>query len=740
MLNKTIIGLAAAAIYLASIVCPAANAGVYLVKDRKPEAKIFLPARFGKATVLAAQELSGYVAKITGARLEISCGRPLHTDPAYVQLLCNPDGASNSFSIVEKGRSVVIKGDSDVAVLYGVYQYLNNLGVRWYMPGEIGENVPTLAEIEIGDYEKKYAPAFRSHGISLSGGDQLLGAANPDKYHYEYDLWEMRNKLQFSHNSHFLTDRHAFDFNFIREHGWHNIVGAALQGASLAAEPERFPLVAVDGKQQRCGGQICFTHPRNIATAVASAKSFFAANPDYYTYSLSLEDANSGFCECAKCMEANRGVVPAKDPNRVVWSFMNAVAKRLQTECPGKSICFLSPYGLMTCPPDDVKSEPNILCISCDVGDNGRPLNDPNSAVNVLYLGCCRRILDAGANMGAYDYTMFDGVPQPLAILAAPRVYRDLGYVVYTCESMGWDEQRRIVSWALAQLCWDANQDPETLLKSFCSGYYGAAGGDVLAVLHLIDDSARSQWQIVFGENGVAQAIMTDQVIAQCREILARARAKAKDRELERLNLFIRDIEKISRKASDYRKKFAEIGQGQVMPAASRNLAGANRDIVLKEMFSFAEPPKNTSDIFIFPETWKFKPDLIRVGEKEGWMNPGFDASTWVAISTWNFYEEQGFNGYEGEFWYRTTFKAPVFPADKRVFMRIGALDDEGIVYINGRKVFTRAHIMPDDWRSSFEFDVTDALKPGEINTVAVHGNDAAGMGGIHKPCGLYSK
>ena len=48
---------------------------------------------------------------------------------------------------------------------------------------------------------------------------------------------------------------------------------------------------------------------------------------------------------------------------------------------------------------------------------------------------------------------------------------------------------------------------------------------------------------------------------------------------------------------------------------------------------------------------------------------------------------------------------APDFPKGRKVMLRIGAVDDEGAVYVNGKLVHTRWHLNPDDWQSSCEID-----------------------------------
>jgi hypothetical protein len=73
-----------------------------------------------------------------------------------------------------------------------------------------------------------------------------------------------------------------------------------------------------------------------------------------------------------------------------------------------------------------------------------------------------------------------------------------------------------------------------------------------------------------------------------------------------------------------------------------------------------------------------------------------------------------------------------------RVLMRIGALDEEGLIFVNGKQVHQRRHFDPMDWTRSFAFDVTDALRPGQANTVAILLMNREGAAGLWRGVGLY--
>lgn len=442
----------------------------------------------------------------------------------------------------------------------------------------------------------------------------------------------------------------------------------------------------------------------------------------------------------------------------------------------------------MWSPPEGMKLEPNLVAVTCHVVANHKRLDAPDAPRNACYVDAIRRIRAAGAQTGSYDYGLWKNTPQPLATLYAPKVYHGLGHVFYSIEDMGYDEHRRIVRWVLAQLVWDVDQDPMKLLKTFCDGFYGPAGGDVLRAMLLIDESVQNTDNIIMGCWAANHEIFTDELSKAGEKILRGAFPKVVGRQWERLRRFhdtfrmfaglarctraiysfYNERTEGSRQAaltecSDFagfwaRNSMSAIAppdtcsrlmrraRGQVLgaplqvePKRAKNLEGVAQDQIVQEMFALAKVPEKLENLFLLPEVWKFRLDVLAEGEKRGWMKPDFDDRGWVELSTYNFFERQGFPC-DGRFWYRVAFQAPAFPAGKRVFLRIGALDDDGVIYLNGKQVHRRWHLKPNDWQRSFEIDVTNAIQSGKTNHIAIRGNDQAGAGGLWRPCGLYTK
>ena len=768
----------------------------YVVRDGESRAAIHLPETGGKATFMAARELQTYLHKMTGAHVPIDHGSMRGGAPAKITLepelitADNPaDGDESQFTIVQKNSRIRIQGQSDVAVLYGVYQYLENLGVRWYMPGEIGETVPRRSDIPIEPGTTQYTPEFRTRGISLSGYDTwYFPKDNRAQRMREYDKWILRKQCHFAHAIH-SGIRSRFTFNDKPEQHHHHVRAAVLGGVSFEKQPERYALVDKDGKKQRIEkGQICFSDPRNEDAAVEAAVSAFKDDPHLLTYSLAHQDMG-GFCICDDCVEMNGGISPERDPNRVVWTFINAVAKRVQQRAPGRNIGFFGTYGGMTQPPDDMTAASNVSAMTCHVNGNRTAFDDPDNPYARKYHEKIKAVKATGAQLASYEYTMFAGTPQPLAILETPRLYAELGYKQYQTEAMGWNEQRRIIAAVQAELLWNADQDPQKVLERFCDNYYGAAGDDVVKVMRLMDDNIRDLPRVVIGGFSTTQHTMTEDLIEQGKTILKQARKQVSGKTARRFERFAKTFNALVGEAQVLRAYYDALndrsrsnwdaarkrmrafkaswhdrGWGRVMstrvldgylgrldtrldgykvdiePTPRNELKDANRERLVDAVFHYTGRPDGPiNNLTLLPEVWRFRADVRRRGIDEGWHKPAYDDGHWVKLSTHNFYERQGFDLYDGVYWYRTTFDAPDFADGKRVYLQIGSLDDDGVIYVNGEKVHVRRHLEPKDWQRSFRVEVTDVIERGKQNTIAIKGMDGYGMGGLWNPCALYT-
>ncbi|MPN43536.1 hypothetical protein SDC9_191096 [bioreactor metagenome] len=159
-----------------------------------------------------------------------------------------------------------------------------------------------------------------------------------------------------------------------------------------------------------------------------------------------------------------------------------------------------------------------------------------------------------------------------------------------------------------------------------------------------------------------------------------------------------------------------------------------------REVFAGTCVPEKCENYFVLPEIWKLHIDVPGVKDSRDFLSPGLtDLSGFNNISTWNTVSGQGVHSQVGGYlYYRLEFTAPDFPDGKKIFLRIGSVDDSGEFFLNGKKIGGSDD--PRDWDKSFEMDVTDALKHGGKNILTARIYDSGGGEGIWRPQALYTK
>ncbi len=152
----------------------------------------------------AALELQRYLRKLAGAsgqdNYQIVDDHEVMLDADHLILIGNPrtnkasalplaefDGLGQEGYIVRTLKDAThIGGQGRIGTLYGVYRYLDWLGVRWLSPGEIGEEVPRSRQAKRSpDIREK--PAFVTRGFH----------AWEDRGDPEFFDWMARNRMNY---------------------------------------------------------------------------------------------------------------------------------------------------------------------------------------------------------------------------------------------------------------------------------------------------------------------------------------------------------------------------------------------------------------------------------------------------------------------------------------------------------------------------------------------------------------
>ncbi len=111
---------------------------------------------------LAAKEIRRYVFLRSGELLPI-VEEANKANGSGIVLKVNSSLASQQYRLKTQGRKLTISGGSDVALLYGAYHFIEKLGVRFYLHGDV---IPDeKMDFIIPDLDETHTPLFETRGI-----------------------------------------------------------------------------------------------------------------------------------------------------------------------------------------------------------------------------------------------------------------------------------------------------------------------------------------------------------------------------------------------------------------------------------------------------------------------------------------------------------------------------------------------------------------------------------------------
>lgn len=228
--------------------------------------------------------------------------------------------------------------------------WLQRLGVRWYLPGELGEIVPTLKTIMQAPIDEIVRPDFPLRRFNFRFATVSHDTA----------MWSMR-----------LGTRDPFEIQ--DAHGLDNMTNRA---EVFAAHPDWFALYG--GKRRydpKANNQLCYSNEELFQETVRYVKAQF----DHYkldAVSIMPPDGYTAICQCKLCEGKDS---PERDQRGLlsdyVWGFVNRVAKEVGKTHPDRKVLNCA-YGVYTLPPLKIeKLEPNVVVsiVGARVPRNNKP-------------------------------------------------------------------------------------------------------------------------------------------------------------------------------------------------------------------------------------------------------------------------------------------------------------------------------------------------------------------------------
>lgn len=746
-----------------------------LVRDSKAVAVVAHPAEPDEHEKLAVQELVKVVAKMSGASLDtvaidadgvdafIAKTRKAGQVPVLVgrNVRARLENPSPVKAGVKKGSKPVAKATpaedlsrgafildaSDEAVLiagaeegtyYGVIELLEQLGCRWFMPGDLGEIVPALQTVEVKTQRTVQRPSFPSRWFQMPNRD-----------------WQMRVRC----GGPVFPGGHGLPAPKVK-------VDKATGEIDPAEHAEYFALV----KGKRTIRQHCLSNPKLVEFAVNYVKEQrkLGRGP---ILGMGPNDG-AGFCECEQCRALDSDDF---DPfsnelsvtDRYIW-FFNEILKQVDAEYPDTRLAFYIYHSYMR-PPKRWKPDPRIMGalapIALDrVHGFSNPIAPEKSYERWLFQEWGKLLPEL------YDRGYWSNLACPGFPFIIVHRLRDEIPACHTLGVKGWRVETfpnyapQFPSMYIAgKLMWNHEADVDALLRDCYEKFFGPAA-DPLGKYITLMDAALRDGDFSTGCSWDMPHFYPPELRAEARKLLEEGARLAKGTEIveRRVEVITQTLDMLdafndmqaARTRVDFTAAKAELDKldaaaGKLMACEPVPMLSAGRfSTYVNYMKRFFRPCTEQGYqritggnrlVAAANDEWQFQIDPAKAGEEIGLWRPETTGGGWQKIKTSSSsWSNQGLRYYKGLAWYRQTVDVPADADGQRIFLWCGGADELAKVWLNGQ-VLGNSHgaaFYP------FELDATESVKPGKNTIVICVSNQIVnelGTGGIVAPVMLYA-
>lgn len=692
----------------------------------------------------AAQELGTYLKKITGQPFKVVTGDAAPDYATVIEIgqsgaasvkneLAKVADAPDGYVISAAPGHIYLAGTTPEGTLFAAYDFLEKLGCRWYIPGELGEVVPRQAVLSYPVEQRIEKPSFASRHLQA---------------HDTKDPWYRRQRLG--------------GLFFYGSHGSDAMLPASVY---FKEHPEYYALV--DGVRKPA--QLCYTSAEGTQVAAQNViKQLKALPPGAPKVAGIGPNDGGGFCRCENCMK----LYTEWDPYSNEWSisdafiaWANKVSEIARQEVPEAHFGFYI-YHSYNLPPRKVKPHASIAgalapITFCRVHSLLNPICDESHAY--------RRIMDGWGAIMPELYQRGYGfqLASPQFLWSRVHVWRDEVPYAYEHGVKGWRVETPpswandpVTHWVFSKLMWNAHADVDALVDDFHRNFYGPAYTPAKSFWTSIDARFRDSDYHTGNAWDEPHFFPPDFMrklegyLKQAEKAAPKDSIYAKRVQLMRL-AWEREGTFLQMRANHDTGKFAEAKAAlDKYDALTKTLASYNPPMVQPFMATrymdifwrnsitsaYERSTNGKRVLAVLPDAWKFHIDPANVGMMQDWNDTTINDNNWSTLrtltGTWS---DQGLRLYKGTAWYRTIVTLPA-QHDGKVMLWFGAVDEDATVWVNGKEVGKK----PDKNESNpFEFDVTSAIKPGQPNLVAVRIEnkvlDELGTGGLMKVAMFYT-
>ena len=469
-----------------------AMAGDALFQNGKTEWKIGISPKAAPAEQYAAQELQTALQKISGAEFPILKSETFPDGNTII--IGSPDstpqirekadalklkkGNTEELAVYTLGGNLYLAGNNPRGALYAVYSFLQNqLGVRWFWPGDDGEFIRKKNSYPLPQLSFNYKPPFRFREMTPCGLH----------YHVPTEIWLARNFM--NGGSRTLSVREKA--GFYRLDGGHWV---SIGKREFAKHPGYFSLI--DNRRVPEGEAGCWSNPD--FTKMIVQKHLDLIKKRKFDLLNTFPADITQRCECAEC-------VKNPDPSSRWFQYYHKLIQEIRKSEPQMMFAGIAYQEYRTVPAARVEGLEYVEYCQynrCYVHRFG----DPSCGLNRKSMEELKRWQEK-APMGIYGYE-FDifaaentvSIPFYNVIREGIRKFHSLGVQsVITEYWLGFpakNPQERRLSvqnalgvWLYTRLLWNVNDDMDKLIAEWNSKMYGGAAREAAEITRILSEN-----------------------------------------------------------------------------------------------------------------------------------------------------------------------------------------------------------------------------------------------------------
>ena len=703
-------------------------------------------------------DLARTLQKMSGARVEVLTSTPAVKDkrlPIFIGSLAAQKFVTvaqkapygQGFRLVASKSGVGLYGETDESTSYAIYELLDRLGCRWFMPSEMGEEIPLNKTIVVPVMDFSGAPGTLYRGIWYADADYKRRTRN--------------NGSPFI--STYISAGHALEHYVTKE--------------QREEHPEWRAII--DGQPHPL--RLKWSHP-GVQQAVADA-IIALLDKDYHP-SVSLSPEDGGTFDESDDTKWDAGdydpVMNSPSITDRYVKFCNIVAEKVTAKHPNVKLGFLA-YVQYTQPPIREKLHPSLVpmfapinyCRAHAMTDNCASRQRVKPMIEVW-----GKASPGGVSYYNYMFNLAEySVPYPMLRQMKeelPIIYAN-NVKYWQPEGMSNVEQVLPGLYLSIRKAWNPKENSDAILNEFFSRFYGSASTPMRRYWTLFDN----QWTNVDEHSGGGWDYarrFTPAFMKQAREAMDDALAAAQGaKEYRRVKMQDDSLRQFER----WMAMTWDLHEGRLAGLGSQSQRWMSRQLDLGDEYSaqwafskawapdttvaglwfksffqpaYLDAARITQNFAVISpplRDWKYRVDKEKTGEAQGLFKAEYSDAAWkttdIAVER---FATLGIPDYFGPVWYRTTLKAPVIPAGKKVFLWLSRTDGKAQAWVNGQLIrYTNdkgevADESPAVYGNSLAFDITNALKSDADNQITIKVTrtfiNELGTGGLMGPVYLY--